>query len=278
MRINTCSQLNTALLTYILVMASPTGVKPVGSPTNPNITPDYNKIPSLEGNKKLTWNGVPMYDFNIHFTDPLNMGLGAISENGATLLRTARGTDPGGMAIGANPHYAVASQQIRDQSANRNYRLFACIMNYISVTSHIYRYLQRTFPNDGRAALVFITNFGSLQYTPDQIRDFENTWDDISIRSLRLRIEYFTLFLLAEAIIDLARKLRKTCAQMKKKFLDALPEKECQHLKSAEIKNRNHNGYAYPALYGPDHVNLVGTPHPLAGQCDLYALAIIRNF
>ena len=133
-------------------MASPIGVSAVGSPSNPNINPDYNKIPALES-KKLMWNGIPTYDFNIKFIDPLNMGIGAISENGASLLKTARGTDPGGMAIGANPHYAIANQQIREQSANRNYRLFACICNYISATSYIYRYIQRTFPNDGRELL-----------------------------------------------------------------------------------------------------------------------------
>ena len=44
-------------------------------------------------------------------------------------------------------------------------------------------------------------------------------------------------------------------------------------MKSSETKNRNNNGYAHPATYGPDHANLVGQVHPLAGQCDIYALA-----
>ena len=145
---NTGSQLMTCPLAFLLVMASPMRVNAVGSPTNPNINPDYNKLWSLE-KAKVSWNGIPQYDFRENFLDPLHMAIGAISENGATLQKTALGTDPGGMAITANPHFAVASPQIREQSANRNYRLFACIMNYISPASYVYRYLRTHFTNNG---------------------------------------------------------------------------------------------------------------------------------
>ena len=165
-------------------------------PTNPNITPDYNKVPALEAGGKLIWNGIPQHQFYDTYIQPFRMGVAAISENGATLLKTADGIDPGGRMIGANPHYAVASQRERDNSANRNARLFACIMNYIKAGTYIYRYLGQTFANDGRAALLYITNWGQLQYTADQTRDYENSWDELSVRSLRLRIDYFTLFLL----------------------------------------------------------------------------------
>ena len=54
--------------------------------------------------------GVPTPYFVEHFYDPLMNALGAVSENGATLLLTAMGIDPGGRAIGANPIYAVAAR------------------------------------------------------------------------------------------------------------------------------------------------------------------------
>ena len=95
---------------------------------NPNVQKDYDELPAM-GNIK--WDGVPTPYFIEHFYDPLMNALGAVSENGATLLLTAMGIDPGGRAIGANPIYAVAPVNIRTQSANRNRRLFACIMNYI---------------------------------------------------------------------------------------------------------------------------------------------------
>ena len=98
---NTGSQLMTCPLAFLLVMASPMRAKAVGSPTNPNINPDYNKLWSLE-KAKVSWNGIPQYEFRENFLDPLHMAIGAISENGATLEKTALGTDPGGMAITAN--------------------------------------------------------------------------------------------------------------------------------------------------------------------------------
>ena len=258
---------------FILVMASPMGVNATPGPTNPNIHSDYNKLPALE-KAKITWDGIPSYEFIENFFDPLRMALGAISENGNTLLKTALGVDQGGTALGANPHYNLASAQIREQSANRNHRLFACILNYIKAASHVYRYLQANFRNDGKAAYAYILAAGRLQYTADQTRDFENTWDDLSIRSLRLRIDYFTLFVLAEAILDLSRKLRKNRAQEKTKFLNALPDPECRHIKSGESKNRNHVGYAFPAVYPMNYpAHMAGQPHPYAGQCDIYALA-----
>ena len=125
---------------FILVMASPMGVIATPGPTNPNIHADYNKLPALE-KARITWDGIPSYEFIENFFDPLRMALGAISENGNTLLKTALGIDQGGTALGANPHYNLASAQIRDQSANRNHRLFACILNYIKATSHVYRFV-----------------------------------------------------------------------------------------------------------------------------------------
>ena len=89
---------------------------------------DYDILPAMGKN---IWDGIPSPMFTIEFFDPLLNAIGAVSENGATLLLTYQGLDPGGRAVGANPHYAIAGPVIRQQNANRIRRLFACLLNYI---------------------------------------------------------------------------------------------------------------------------------------------------
>ena len=96
----------TTPLVFLFVMASPTGV--LASP-NPNVNSDYNKLPALEY-AKIKWDGIPSFEFIEHFFNPLRMALGAISENGSTLLKTAIGLDAGGTQLGANPHYNIAGK------------------------------------------------------------------------------------------------------------------------------------------------------------------------
>ena len=57
---------------FILVMASPMGVNATPGPTNPNIHSDYNKLPALE-KAKITWDGIPSYEFIENFFDPLRI-------------------------------------------------------------------------------------------------------------------------------------------------------------------------------------------------------------
>ena len=74
-------QLMTTPLVFLFVMASPMRVSATQSPTNPNINPDYNKLPALD-NGKIKWDGIPSFEFMETFFNPLRMALGAISENG----------------------------------------------------------------------------------------------------------------------------------------------------------------------------------------------------
>ena len=88
------------------------------------------------------WNGKPQYEFRINWFLLLCGALGAIVQDGWTLLQTARDEDLGGPA---NPGTA---QQNR-QSVNRNVRLYHCIANYIDRNCSIYRDAQSLFPDDG---------------------------------------------------------------------------------------------------------------------------------
>ena len=237
---------------------------------NPNVQKDYAELPAMG---KTFWDGLPSPDFMESFFNVLSSSLGSISENGSTLLATALRRDAGGIGMQANPHFNVATAQVRSQSANRNKRLFSCILNYINPRSWVYIYVLTNFANDGIAAYQYIRVYGLIAYTDTQIRIFENEWDDLTIASLALRITTMTLFVLAERIHSLARKIRKSNAQMKRKFLEALPT-QCAHFKSHYMNDMVHNGYAFPAnypAYYPAH--LAGQPHPFAGQPDINSLA-----
>ena len=85
----------------------------------------FNVLPNLD-----KWDGTPRHDFRLTWFAALMTALGGIAMDGYTLLQTARGLDQGAPGQPGNP----AQQQ---QSANRNIRLFASIMNYLFVDSSI---------------------------------------------------------------------------------------------------------------------------------------------
>ena len=241
---------------------------------NPNVQKDYAELPAMG---RASWDGIPSTTFIEKFFEPLCMALGSVSENANTLLSTAYTSDAGGVGPRANPHYNAASPQVRQQSQNRNFRLFACIMNYIIPTSFIYYMLMRDFRNDGIAVFRHIRAYGRLAYTSVETRRLENSWDDWNIRSaFGSNLTPVTLMKAAAEINFMTTKLpNKTPMDAKKKFLDALPH-ELQHLQSQHTQNVNHAGYAYPANYPAYYpANLALQPHPLAGQPDIHALALI---
>ena len=158
----------------MLVVALFLNMVPPVDGVNPNVQKDYDDLPAMGRN---IWDGIPSPMFVITFFEPLLNAIGSVSENGATLLTTYYGTDPGGSQVGANPHYAVASATIRLQNANRIRRLFACVMNYILASSFVYRFIMGNFRNDGIAAMQYIRNFGQMPFPPAQLKRMQNTWD-----------------------------------------------------------------------------------------------------
>jgi hypothetical protein len=240
----------------------------------PNVQKDYAELPAMG---KACWDGIPYTEFNDEWFEPLKMALGMVSENGYTLLATCYTNDAGGVGPLANPHYNAANAQQRQQNQNRITRAFACILNYILSTSWVYRYMMRNFGSDGVAVFRFLGVFGQLPYTPLQRRRFLNEWEELKIRTLRIKIDVKTLFTLAEHIHKLARKITKSHLDMKAKFLEALPE-ACTHIKSIQMRNTAHVGYAFPATYPVYFPNgLAGTPHPFSGQPDINQLARFIN-
>jgi hypothetical protein len=256
-----------ALLAFTFNMVPPVGA-------SPNLQKDYNELPAMG---KSFWDGLPSIDFIEDFYNPLIMALGAISENGSTLRATALTNDVAGIGPGANPNFAAANAQQRQQSQNRNYRLFSCIMNYIFKESWIYLYLLRVFINDGVAAFNYIRNYGRLGLSAVQVRRKENEWDELTIRSLKVRIDVTTLFKWSDIVLNAGQKLGKTPIQMKQKFLEGLPD-ELQHMRSIQLQNVANAGYATAAIYPAFFPNaLAGNANPLAGQPDLHLLCRLLN-
>ena len=80
-----------------------------------------------------------------------------------------------------------------------------------------------------------------------------------------------------EIITRLARRLNKTHMEQKQKFLMALPQ-QLSHIRTNQMQNRAHAGYAFPAVYPPYFpVNLAGNAHPNAGQPSIELLCKLIN-
>ena len=139
------------MLVLVFLMSNVSFVFSMNS--NGNNGKEYAELPAM-GNAR--WNGIPSPEFNEQFFDYLQMALGSVSENGNTLLITAMGNDAAGVGPLANPPFIAATAQQRQASANRQRRLFACIMNYIHYQSYVFKYIMQNFQNDGIAAFRFI--------------------------------------------------------------------------------------------------------------------------
>ena len=240
---------------------------------------DYDRLPAMHDNQdnKVIWDGIPSPYFVENFYQPLQNSLGGVSENGHTLLVTAFDNDAGGFGPNAVPNYAIATAQIRAQHDNRVRRLFSCIMNYILAGCSIYIYLQNNFNNDGIAAFRYIRQYGAIPFDPCQIRKMNAQWEGLNLHSARIKIDNKSLFKLVEIIKRLARRLNKSNIEQKQKFLMALPQ-QLSHIRTTQMQNRAHVGYAFPGFYPPYFpVTLAGNAHPFAGQPDIEMLCKIIN-
>ena len=132
------------------------------------------------------WNGVPRRDFRRIWFAALVVALGAIFQDGWTLLQTARDEDaggPGNPGIGAN---AATAQR---QSHNRNHRLFMSILKYIDRLSSVYKMATNHFNHDGRGLFNYLWTVGHKPYTLKQNQKRENVWKDASVMALRIPID-----------------------------------------------------------------------------------------
>ena len=147
---------------------------PIGSDSYPNMIKDWDFLPGMK-----RWNGQPFYDFARIWWVALVVALGTIVQDGNSLLSCAEGTDEG--TADTDP-----VDKIR-QHVSRNTRLFACILNYISPTSRVYRIAMTEFANDGSGLFKWLKEYGKLEYDDTTRRELVNEWDEATMAKVGLR-------------------------------------------------------------------------------------------
>ena len=211
------------------------------------------------------WDGIPFHDFRLIWWVALGAALGNIAQDGWSLLQTARDQDQGGPTLGGTPAQ-------RQQSQNRNQRLFGAMLNYIEPSSWVYRYAQRTFANNGRGLYNYLYVFGNLPYTSDERTVMENEWTDATMTSANIKYTSEAVFKWAEYVDSLADKLNKSERDKRVKFLAGFPA-SFDVMIVPERSRGAVGSYTHPANHPAHHPN-AGNPHPLAGQPDIHATAL----
>ena len=211
------------------------------------------------------WDGIPFHDFRLVWWLALCAALGNISQDGWSLLQTARDQDTGGPTAGG-----TANQ--RQQSQNRNQRLFGAMLNYIEPTSYVYRYAQRTFANNGRGLFNYLYVVGHLPFTSDERTTMENEWSEATMSTAGIKYTAQAVFKWAEYVDNLADKLNKSERDKRVKYLAGFPSSFDVMIVPERARGAV-GSYTHPVNYPAHHPN-AGTPHPLAGQPDIHATAL----
>ena len=133
------------------------------------------------------WDGIPFHTFRTIWWIALGVALGTISQDGWTLIQTARNEDQGSPGNPGTPAQTI-------QSTNRNQRLFSCILNYIEATSAIYRYVSATFANDGRALFNWLYEYGHLPYPRDVLDKLRHERDAATMHHVGISYTSEALF------------------------------------------------------------------------------------
>ena len=228
--------------------------------TDPKVNENEYALPGV-----AMWNGIPHHNFRIIWWVTLCAALGNIAQYGWSLLQTARDQDLGGPTLGGTPNQ-------RTQSQNRNQRLFGAMLKYIEPNSWVYRYVHRTFANNGRGLFNYLWVYGYLPYTSDERAVLENEWNDATMSSANIKYTPEAVFKWAEFVSALADKLNKSERDKRVKYLAGFPT-SFNVLIVSERTQGAIGSYTHPANFPAHHPN-AGAAHPLAGQPDIHATAL----
>ena len=250
------------VLTYLLVLISTLTLLPMVSAVGretPKLTLHDYFLPGV-----VRWDAIPYHDFRRIWWIALCAALGTINQEGWSLLQTARDQDLGAPGNPGTPAQGVQSQ-------NRNQRLFGAILNYIEANSYLYRFVSRTFANDGRGLFNYLYVYGHLPYTPEETQKMEHEWNDMTMHGVGIAYTPDAVFRWADHVRELGEKLGKSYAQMRTKYLSGFPNS----FEVMVVPERTRPGvgtYIFPALY-PAHHPQAGAAHPNAGEPDLDQIA-----
>lgn len=211
------------------------------------------------------WDGIPYHDFRRIWFVALTVALGSIAQDGWTLLQTARNLDQGSPGNPGTPAQTIQSQ-------NRNQRLFACILNYIEPFSHVVRYVQANFANNGRGLFNYIYEYGNLPLSSTVRERLQNEWEDATMTRAGVKYRPNAVFKWAEYLLDLGGKLGKSNRELRVKYLDGFPD-SFDVVVIPERQAPGAGNHTFPANYPAHHPN-AGNAHPDAGQPDILAIAL----
>ena len=219
------------------------------------------------------WTGVPRRDFRRIWFASLIVALGAIFQDGWTLLQTARDQDAGGPG---NPAAGANAATTTRQSENRNHRLFMSILKYIDKTSSVYKLATESFNHDGRGLFNFLWVYGHKPYTTKQNQKRELVWKDATVATLCIAIDEDTPQVWKEWCVEHGQRLNKTLSDIRIKYLEGFPDSFDVVVmpERASLANAGEGNYVHPAMY-PAHypAHLAGTAHPFAALPDIDTLA-----
>jgi len=232
----------------------------------------YNESPYLN-DRKFKWNGYPQIDFAENVLNPFQNALGALQQNGSTLLQTVQQRDRGGVL--GNPARAAAPADVVANSNDRNVRAFSVIMNYIDEKCEMYLMFQRDFTSNGIAVWACMLVVGPLPAPPSVISQREDQWARMTMDTLRIPYDFNGYCKWIDVVSYAGRKLGKDGNKMKDKYISGLPSNIFQSEKTAMTHD---NTFLYPPTYGmlPGYAMAANaaTNHPYAGQADHRALGM----
>ena len=226
--------------------------------------------------RHFKWNGLPGVEFAEHVIAPFRAGLMTVGDKNGNLYQCAERTDPGGLAgtppAGAlNPANAADALIIAEHNL-RALKLFGVLCNYTDQRSESYKLFMRSYDSDGPAVWDYIQAFGTLPTPHKYTRAREETWKLLTFDKLKLPYTITGYMKYVDIIMYHARKLNKSCAHQKEKFITGLPA----FMESSHTSMR-HSVHVFPATYGAlprfSTAPFSATAHPNAGEDDLDKLA-----
>ncbi|MGA1314002.1 MAG: reverse transcriptase domain-containing protein [Pelagibacteraceae bacterium] len=226
-----------------------------------NTRSDYDELKGIQ-----VWNGIPYHDFTLIWFAALMSALGAIVQDGYTLLQTARGEDDLGDVN--NP-----AEEARRRHLSRRARLASCILRYINPKSGVFRFLRHTCPDDGVRIYRYLRTYGHLDYTDAQREALLRDWDRATMMNVGIKIDEEALFKWVEWIRMMSAKLNKSPRQERRKFLYGLPI-GFNDAVMAEKMNEPDGNYVYPDFWPAHHPEAgQAVPGHLADHPDIWAAA-----
>ena len=236
----------------------PTRLYP-GTDFIPNMGDNYNFLPGMS-----RWDGIPYYDFEKHWWAALLIALGAIIQSGYTLLQTALEQD-GGRDGGDS------AEDQRDH-LNRNWRLYASILNYIRPTSRVYRTATKIFANDGVNLFKWLKEYGKREYDDTTLERLRRHWEEATMSNVGISFNDKALYEWMNWVDDFGDKLGKTLNQKRTKFYAGLPESFDHVIAQERMKPAPGSAeLTWPTNYPVGHP-LAGSPNPDQGRANLDAI------